>query len=152
WVSLEIRDPSLDAEAVREALGSVGVVPDALLADHWFVAESGAGPAFDALKAAGLVTDPGAAVDVSLAPGVIALGELTFAGGAARVSRAGPAHAGVTIFARNSPSHFWIGTRSLAPGRSLVGETQAIMAAIAETMRAQGWRFESVTKATTHYV
>jgi hypothetical protein len=26
------------------------------------------------------------------------------------------------------------------------------MAAIAETMRAHGWRFESVAKATTHYV
>ena len=26
------------------------------------------------------------------------------------------------------------------------------MAAIADTMRAKGWRFEAVTKATTHYV
>jgi hypothetical protein len=26
------------------------------------------------------------------------------------------------------------------------------MARIADTMRARGWRFESVTKATTHYV
>jgi len=35
---------------------------------------------------------------------------------------------------------------------SLVGETQAIMAGIADTLRAQGWRSESVTKATTHDV
>ena len=35
---------------------------------------------------------------------------------------------------------------------SLVGETQAIMAGIAGALRAQGWRFESVTKATTHDV
>jgi hypothetical protein len=35
---------------------------------------------------------------------------------------------------------------------SLVGETQAFMAAVADTLRARGWRFESVAKATTHYV
>jgi enamine deaminase RidA (YjgF/YER057c/UK114 family) len=150
WVSVEVREP-LDAKAVRAVLGAVGVSPDALLADHWFVSESGAQPALDALKAAGLVTDPGAAVGVSLAPGGVALGELTFAGGAT-VSRAEPAQPAVALFARSSRRHFWIAARSLAPGLSLVGETQAIMAAIAETMRPQGWRFDSVTKATTHYV
>jgi enamine deaminase RidA (YjgF/YER057c/UK114 family) len=151
WVSLEIRDPSLDAEAVRAALGTVGVSPGALLADHWFVGDRGAEPALDALKPTGLVTDLGAAVGVTLPVGVVALGELTFAGGGATVSRADLAH-GVALFASNSQRHFWIAARSLAPGLSLVSETQAIMTAIAETMLAQGWRFESVTKATTHYV
>jgi hypothetical protein len=73
-------------------------------------------------------------------------------GGGAAASLATPTHPGVALFARSSRSHFWIAARSLQPSLSLVGETQAIMAAIAETMRARGWRFESVTKATTHYV
>jgi len=34
----------------------------------------------------------------------------------------------------------------------LVGETKAVMTSIAETMRAQGWSFDKVCKATTHYV
>ena len=164
WVSLEIlgepegarsRDArALDGHAVRDALrAAIGVSAGALLADHWFVSGSGAGPTLDALGQAGLVTDPGAAVGVTLAPGVIAMGELTFAGGGgAEASLAIQAHPGVALFARSSRSHFWIAARSLSPSLSLVGETQAIMAAISETMRARGWRFESVTKATTHYV
>jgi hypothetical protein len=51
-----------------------------------------------------------------------------------------------------SRSHFWIAARSLGHSLSLVGETQAIMGAIADTMRARGWSFDAVTKATTHYV
>jgi enamine deaminase RidA (YjgF/YER057c/UK114 family) len=155
WVSLEVLDPpqgALDGDAARDALrAAVGVSADALLADHWFVSGSGAGPALDALGQAGLVTDPGAAVGATLAPGVVAMGELTFAGGGA-ASLATPAHPGVAIFARSSRSHFWIAARSLSPSLSVVGETQAIMAGIADTLRARGWSFESVCKATTHYV
>ena len=152
WVSLEILGEP-NGEAVPEVLGSAaGVSAGALLADHWFVGGAGAGPAIDALRAAGLVSDPGAAVGVALAPGVLAMGELTFAGGGAAALLAVPGHPGVALCARSSPGHFWIAARSLAPSLSLVGETQAIMAAIAETMRGRGWRFESVTKATTHYV
>jgi hypothetical protein len=151
---------------------------------HWFVSGGGAAPALDAAEAAGLVTDPGAAVGVALAPGVVAMGELTFAGGGAAAALATAAHPGVALFARSSPSHFWIAARCLTPSLSLehfppkwapvrrrkcdqtkspervpirseqalVGETQAIMAAIADTLRGRGWRFESVTKATAHYV
>jgi hypothetical protein len=81
------------------------------------------------------------------------MGELTFAGGGGTAAvPATPAHPEVALVARSSPSHFWIAARSLGHSLSLVGETQAIMAAIADTMRARGWHFESVTKATTHYV
>jgi hypothetical protein len=155
WASLEIlSDPTLDAQALRRALSEgAGVSADALLADHWFVTGEGAAPALDALQQAGIVSDPGAAVGVTLPDGVIAMGELTFAGGGdAAAPLATPAHPGMALVARCSRSHFWIAARSLAPGLSLVGETQAIMSAIAETMRAQSWRFESVAKATTHYV
>jgi enamine deaminase RidA (YjgF/YER057c/UK114 family) len=156
WVSLEILgapEGALSGQALRDALGAAGVSAGALLADHWFVSGGGAEPALDALEAAGLVSDPGAAVGVALAPGVVAMGELTFAGsGGAEASLATEAHPGVALFARSSQSHFWIAARSLAPSLSLVSETQAIMAGIADTMRAKSWRFESVTKATTHYV
>jgi len=81
------------------------------------------------------------------------MSELTFAGGGgAAAPLATQAHPGVALFARSSRSHFWIAARSLSPSLSLVGETQVLMAGIADTMRARGWRFESVTKATTHYV
>jgi len=151
WVSVEIR--ALDADAVRAALRAIGVSADALLADHWFVGADGAGPALESLREAGLVTDPGAAVGVTLPAGVVALGELTFAGGGGPISSlALPPHPGVAVFARSSRRHFWIGARSLAPALSLVQETEAIMAAIADTMRARGWRFDAVCKATTHYV
>jgi hypothetical protein len=145
---------ALDGAALRDALrAAAGVSAGALLADHWFVSGSGAAPALDAAEAAGLVTDPGAAVGVTLPQGVLAMGELTFAGGgAAAAPLATEAHPGVALFARNSPSHFWIAARCLTPSLSLVGETQAIMAAIADTLRGRGWRFESVTKATAHYV
>ena len=155
WVSLEIlSDAALDAQALRRALSEgAAVSADALLADHWFVTGEGAAPALDALERAGLVSDPGAAVGVTLPEGVVAMCELTFAGrGDAAASIATPAHPGTALFARRSRTHFWIAARSLVPGLSLIGETQAIMTAIAETMRTHGWRFESVAKATTHYV
>ena len=69
WVSVEVR--ALDTDAVRDALRAIGVSAGALLADHWFVGGDGAGPALDALGQAGLVTDPGAAVGVSLPDGTI---------------------------------------------------------------------------------
>jgi len=117
------------------------------------VSGGGAGPALDAPEAAGLVTDPGAAVGVALAPGIVAMGELTFAGGGgAAPPLATPAQPGIALFARSSRTHFWIAARSLQHSLSLVGETQVIMAAIAETLRARGWRFDAVTKATTHYI
>jgi enamine deaminase RidA (YjgF/YER057c/UK114 family) len=150
WVSVELRAHALDTDALRDALRAVGVSVGALLADHWFVDGASAAPALEALARAGLVTDPGAAVGVSLPDGIVAMGELTFAGGAS--APATPAHPGVALFARGSRRHFWIAARSLAPGLGLVGETKAIMAAVADTMRARGWRFEAVTKATTHYV
>jgi enamine deaminase RidA (YjgF/YER057c/UK114 family) len=149
WVSLEIR--ALDADAVRAALRAIGMSADALLADHWFVGGVGAGPALESLGQAGLVTDPGASVGVTLPVGVLALGELTFAAGGAS-TLALPSRPGTTVFARRSGSHFWVSARSLAPALSLVGETEAIMAEIADTLRARSWRFEDVCKATTHYV
>jgi enamine deaminase RidA (YjgF/YER057c/UK114 family) len=162
WVSLEIRAMrsvvadetarALDTDAVRDALRKGGISAGALLADHWFVVGDGARPALVALEKAGLVTDPGAAVGVSLPGGIIAMGELTFAGGGAVSAHAISAHPGITLVARSSRHHFWIAARSLSPALSLVEETKAIMAAIAETMRARGWRFEAVTKASTHYV
>jgi hypothetical protein len=148
WVGLEIR--ALDTDAVSAAVRAT-VFDGALLADHWFVSGNGTAPLLESLRRAGLATDPGAAAGVTLPAGVVAMGELTFAGGAAS-SLALPAHPGTALFARSSDRHFWIAARSLSPALSLVGETQAIMAAIAETMRAQGWRFDAVTKATTHYV
>jgi hypothetical protein len=42
--------------------------------------------------------------------------------------------------------------KSAAGAGGCGGPPAKIMAAIADTMRARGWRFESVTKATTHYV
>jgi len=86
WVSLKVlAEPTRTlsaptADMVRDALRSaIGVSADALLADHWFVGAHGAGPALEPLREAGLVTDPGAAVGVTLFGGIVALGELTFA-------------------------------------------------------------------------
>lgn len=90
---------------------------------------------------------------MTLPAGVVALGELTFAGdGGVVPSLALPPPPGVAVTARSSRRHFWIGARSLAPALSLVQETEAIMAEIADTLRARSWRFEDVCKATTHYV
>jgi hypothetical protein len=152
WVSLEAAG-AVDPRALAGALGTVaGVSAHALLADHWFVGAEGAAPALTAATQAGLVSDPGAAAGVTLPEGVVALGELTFAGGGAVETLATAAHPGVAPVARRSRHHFGIAARSLAPARSLVDETKAIMAAISGAMERHGWRFESVVKATTHYV
>ena len=156
WMSVEAA-AALDPRALADALRSVGVSADALLADHWFVdADAAAGvlaPALAAVTQAGLVTDPSAAAGVTLPAGVRVLGELTFAGGGGAVETlATPDHPGIIIIARRSQRHFWIAAHTVAPGLSLVRETDAIMAGIADTMRGQGWRFGSVVKATTHYV
>lgn len=151
WASVETAH-ALDSSALRDALRAIGVSAGALLGDHWFVDGTGAAPALDPLRQAGLVTDPGAAVGVSLPHGIAAMGELTFAGGGAAAAIETPAHPGIALVARGSRRHFWIAARSLAPDLGLVGETKAIMAAVAETLRARGWRFEAVAKATTHYV
>lgn len=153
WVSLEVLGQP-DGQAVQEALrGAIGVSAGALLADHWFVGGAVAARALENLAQAGLMTDPGAAVGVTLPAGVVAMGELTFAGGGgAGASLATPTYPGIAVFVRSSRTHFWIAARSLSPALSLVEETKAIMAAVADTMGARGWSFQSVCKATTHYV
>ncbi|HVM80410.1 MAG TPA: RidA family protein [Stellaceae bacterium] len=160
WMSLEVLDHAAVApgrsvpasNVVLQALREfAGISTEALLADHWFVIEDGAASALDALRRAGLITDIGAAVGVALPPGVIAIGELTFSSNGVMRSLARSPHSGTAVFARSSRSHFWIAARSLS-GASLVEETEAIMAAISAMMRAQDWRFEDVTKATTHYL
>ena len=151
WASIEAAR-TLDPRALAGALKAAGVSAETLLADHWFVSADATAEALAAVNRAGLVTDPGAAAGVRLPEAVVAMGELTFAGGSAFETLAVPAHPGVALIARGSEHHFWIAARSLAPALGLVGETKAIMAAVAETLRARGWRFEAVTKATTHYV
>jgi enamine deaminase RidA (YjgF/YER057c/UK114 family) len=154
WVSIEIAAAGAPTpSALKTALAAAaGVSASALLADHWFVAERGATSALEAARQAGLVTDPGAAAGVTLPEGVVAMGELTFAGRGAVKMLAALAPPGIALTLRHSDRHFWIAARSLAPPHSLVGETEAIMAAVAGAMRAHSWRFESVVKATTHYV
>src|SRR5262249_18646800 len=142
WVGLEVRREAagaLDPRALADALRAAGVAAAALLADPWFVGGEGAPPPLAALEQAGLVTDPGAAAGVTLPAGVVALGELTFAGGAVETI-ATAAHPGIALFARRGARHFWIAARSLAPAPSLVEETTAIMAAISGTMSAPAWR------------
>jgi hypothetical protein len=140
--------------AARDAVRAAGgASANALLADHWFVAGPGAGGILTDLHEAGLVTDRGAAVGVTLPDRVVAMGELTFARAADGGTRfLAPTLPGTAVFARHSQTHFWITARSLSPTLPLVGETEAVMAAIAATMVAQGWRFDAVCKATTHYV
>ena len=150
WASVEAT-AALDPRALADTLRAAGVSKDALLADHWFVGSESAAPAIAAATRAGLVTDASAAAGVTLPAGVVALGELTVAAGAIE-TLAAPAQLGIALTVRRSRRHFWIAARSLAPGLSLVEETKAIMAGIADTMRGQGWRFGSVVKATTHYV
>lgn len=164
WISLEVladpnetqsrRSHALITDVVRDALhATTGVSHGALLADHWFVTGDGARAALERLRGAGLVTDPGAAVGVTLPRRVVAIGELTFA----RDSHGGPicpvtSSSGTPVFVRHSRNHFSIAARSDSSHASLVGETKAVMTSIAETMRAQGWSFDKVCKATTHYV
>ncbi|HYC12851.1 MAG TPA: hypothetical protein VEC75_01300 [Stellaceae bacterium] len=155
WVSLEVlRDGAsdLDAAALREALGRAGVSAETLFAEHWFVGGEAAAGAIERLAHAGLVADPGAAVSVSLPSGTVAIGELTFAGGSAVERLATPADPGIVLVGRRNREHFWIAARCRTPAPSLVGETSGIMAAIASEIDRLGRRFESVTKATTHYV
>ncbi len=155
WLRLEVLGQaaaSLDLQGLHDALrNSAAVLPEALLADHWFVGGNDAGPMLKALQHGGLVTDPGSAVRVTLPAGTVAMGELTFAGGGLAASPPTHPRPGVALFVRCSQTHFWIAGRSIASS-SLVGETRAIMAAIADTMRERGWRFEAIAKATTHYV
>jgi enamine deaminase RidA (YjgF/YER057c/UK114 family) len=151
WASIEAAR-TLDPHALAEALHAAGVSAEALLGDHWFVSADATAEALATASRADLVTDPGAAAGVALPAGIVAMGELTFAGGGATETLARSAHSGIALTARCSPRHFWISARSDSPALSLVGETKAIMAAISSTMAAQGWRFESVVKATTHYV
>jgi hypothetical protein len=53
---------------------------------------------------------------------------------------------------RHGRKHFWIAARSVLPIASLISETKAVMASIAAAMRAQGWNFDAVCKATIHYI
>ena len=160
WVSLQIladRDEAQSGrasiDAVRDALrATVGVSASALLIDHWFVAGDGAGPALERFREVGLVTDPGAAVRVILPSRLVAMGELTFARDGNGPTRPVPTSSEIAVFVRRSGKHFSIAARSLAPTTSLVIETRAVMASVAETIRAHGWSFDAVCKATTHYV
>jgi enamine deaminase RidA (YjgF/YER057c/UK114 family) len=164
WIGLEVRDASVGKQGhgseaftvdiVYDALRAIaGVSPKLLIADHWFVIGDGARPALERFQEAGLVTDVGAAVRATLPGGVVAMGELTFAGDGLGVSKCSDSsNSGISVFVRRSRKHFWIGARSVLPAASLVSETKAIMGSIAGTMREQGWSFDAVCKATTHYV
>jgi enamine deaminase RidA (YjgF/YER057c/UK114 family) len=155
WVNLEVlADPDGSRVHFADALdAAVGVSPNALIADHWFVAGEGASSALKRLQESGFVTDPGAAVGVTLRGGVVAMGELTFARGkASSPLPAMPPQSETPVFARLSGHHFWIAARSASLGLSLVEQTKAIMASVTEAMRAQGWTFDAICKATTHYV
>jgi enamine deaminase RidA (YjgF/YER057c/UK114 family) len=163
WVSLEVLSQSdapqqstlrwPGAAVVRDLLnGAAGVSPGMLLADHWFVGSGAARPALEYFREADLVSDFGAALGVTLPPGIVAMAELTFARNGDAPTLAVRSSSGAMVSARSSGSHFWIAARSVSPAVSVVGETKAIMAAVEETMRVRGWRFEDVCKATTHYV
>jgi enamine deaminase RidA (YjgF/YER057c/UK114 family) len=161
WVNVMIARDTLDsgstslADCIESSLAGFGIGTGDLLSDHWFVGQHAAHAAFDILVRDGLIGDRGAMVQVGLPGGLSLVGELTFSrrGGvrsASIVQRSVSDHEAVTV--RRHGGYFWISGRANTPDQGLVDQTRSAMRAINTAMLEQGWRFDRVCKATTHYI
>jgi enamine deaminase RidA (YjgF/YER057c/UK114 family) len=158
WVNVMLAREALDsgstslADCIGSSLACFGIGTGNLLSDHWFVGQHAA---YDILVRDGLIGDRGAMAQAGLPGGSSLVGELTFSrsvGGrsAPIVQRSVSDHEAVTI--RTHGRYFWISGRANIPGQALVDQTRSAMRAINTAMLEQGWRFDRVCKATTHYV
>jgi enamine deaminase RidA (YjgF/YER057c/UK114 family) len=157
WVNIALAHAGSQtlARCIESSLADFGMRAGDLLSDHWFVGQQVDDPALDALAGAGLIGDRGAVAQAGLSGGSSVVGELTFArpdgaGSVPIVRRHLSDHESVTV--RKSGRYFWISGRMTASGHGLVDQTRAAMRAIDAEMLNQGWRFDRVCKATTHYV
>ncbi len=161
WVNVMLARETLDsgskslARFIESLLADLGIGADALLSDHWFVGQHVEDAAFDALVHDSLISDRGAVAQAGLPGGSRLVGELTLArpGGvrAAPIVRRHVSH-GAAVAVRTQGRYFWISGRANTPGHGLVDQTRSAMQAIDAAMLEQGWRFDRVCKATTHYV
>jgi enamine deaminase RidA (YjgF/YER057c/UK114 family) len=137
---------------IESSLAGFGIRARDLLSDHWFVGQHVEHAALDALE--GLIGDQGAVAQAGLPDGSSLVGELTFArpDGSSEpiVRRHVSNHEPVTV--RKNGRYFWISGRTNMPGHGLVDQTRSAMRAINAAMLEQGWAFDRVCKATTHYV
>ncbi|MEM7225807.1 MAG: hypothetical protein AAF495_22705 [Pseudomonadota bacterium] len=148
WVKLSLSTPC-PADRQLGALGELGLEASALLRDHWFLPADDA-TLLESAAAAGLVTDPGAAVFMPSGDAKRLLGELTFARGktATRHAEAGA----VTLHLRRHGEFLWALARDRDPRADLVGQTERIMPALKDALALEGMSFADVVKLTTHYV
>lgn len=124
------------------------LIPDGLLAAHWFVPKSRIAPIADLLIGKGLAPDPGTIVATSDSRAV----------GHVIQSLAGPVQAhrkapegGSFVLRKAADGWVWLSGRSSAAG-GLLDQTAAIMAGMGEMLEAEGFSFADVVKQTTHYI
>jgi enamine deaminase RidA (YjgF/YER057c/UK114 family) len=160
WVKVVAEAGEGPAQEVRarqlvEALASVDLGADELLADHWFICPHLAEPALDAFVAKGMVTDPGGAAITHLPTGTALMGELTFAhrSGSQRNSVFSTRRIGdLTLTLRQKGHFFWAGVRIGNSGMTLPEQTRKAMIALNNALLGHGLSFDHVCKVTTHYV
>jgi enamine deaminase RidA (YjgF/YER057c/UK114 family) len=138
---------SLAEPFVDDALASVGLSREDLLAEHWYVpGHSGGGVA-----APGPLSDAGAMVMTGGAQAQ-AWGELTFVRGeGAATAQSRQAAGGVRITVRRKGRFAWVAARCSDPSAGLVEQTRRIMETVSDELDAQSLGFAHVVKATTHY-
>lgn len=145
WASVEAEGTREVGMRIADTLAACGLGGDRLLCDHWIMPD----PAVvKDIAAAGLASDPGAAVRMP-GEGVLCRGELTFASGPVAVSLHGAP--GSTVIARSQGPFLWVSSRT-EEGGGLVDQTRTLMQGIETALAAHGASFRDVVKSTTHYV
>jgi enamine deaminase RidA (YjgF/YER057c/UK114 family) len=138
---------SLADPFVDDALASVGLSRDDLLAEHWYVP----GRCGGGVAAPGPLSDAGAMV-VTGGEQAPVLGELTFVRGeGAAIGQSRQAAGGVRIIVRRKGRFAWVAGRCSDASAGLVEQTRRIMETVSDEFDAQGLGFAQVVKSTTHY-
>lgn len=152
-IHVGVEGPVSHLEGIPRALEANGLAAAALLADHWFLPQETAAGCVTGLRDSPYATSPDAAVVIGPGRPDRIAASLVFAaaGGASRLKSIATEE-DLRVRLRRHGQACWISGVAPDPANDLVGQTRAIMDAIARALDGEGLSFGDVVKLTAHYV
>lgn len=124
------------------------------LSDHWFLSSQEGNRAGDieSFHRCSPIANPDAVICLDSDRSILLVGELTFTRDRVRRACEKSPDGKLRLCRRSSRTATWISGVCADPARSLVGQTESIMAGLDQSLTAEGLSFADVVKLTAHYV
>ena len=139
---------------ITSTLDGQGLAAAHRLSDHWFLSSQEGNCASDveSLYRCSAIANPDTVICIDSDRSTWLVGELTFSRDRVRRTHDKSPDDKLRLCRRSSRTATWISGVSADPLRDLVGQTEAIMASLDQSLTAEGLSFADVVKLTAHYV